>query len=108
MVVRMIRQEISHRAASDLAGAKDNVLLGIFSRMTGEEPGTLNIAAMTGRIVVARFPNGVEQFQLDGVPIVEFYPIEINARDDENSSYFVSVAQKYRVLTPSHNPADQH
>jgi hypothetical protein len=102
----MNSQEKSQRAVADMVGAKDNVLLGLLSRITGEDLGPSNLTAMKCRIIVAKFPNGVEQYQLDGVPIVEFYPVEFNTRVKENSSYFVSATQKYRVLTTSHNPTE--
>ncbi len=51
------------------------------------------------RLKVYMLPAGVEQFQMDGTPIVEFYPIQFSQGYSEvDFQTKVNVCQEYKIL----------
>lgn len=84
--------------ASAMAGKTDAILREAVTRFLGREDWT--DSELKGRMVRQVLPSGVEYFCMDGVALVELYPLTI-ADEIKNGSVVFTTTQNYRFLVPN-------
>ena len=86
-----VRQGPAEQLGSAMAAKTDNILREAVTRFFGRDDWTLG--ELKGRGVMQHLPSGVEVFCLDGVSLVELYPVTV---EHENKGGSVVISAKRR------------
>jgi hypothetical protein len=88
-------QAVANQLAGAMAAKTDAVLKEAVTRFLGRTDWTLD--ELKGRCVTQRWPNGIEEFCIDGVAIAELHPIQIK-ETHESGSTVMHVERQHRFL----------
>lgn len=92
----MIRDEVLKNAAADMASKKESTIKIVLDETIPEGWTLADVKKRCRMVRVAGNP--VETLHVDGVPVVEFWPIESEMVPTE-TGWTYKVTQKYRKLT---------
>ena len=95
-----VRQAAAEQLGSAMAAKTDNILREAVTRFFGHKDWTLG--ELKGRGVLQRLPSGVEVFCLDGVALVELYPVTVE-HEQSGQSHVLHATRQYRFLLPNIN-----
>ena len=94
-MIQDIAQKVSNQLAQAMARKTDDVYSEAITRFLGSKAWT--IESLQGRCVLQRNHIGVETLIVDGVAIVEMFPIEI-----ERTGTRIFANRSHRFLIPKH------
>lgn len=92
----MILDDLVRNFAEQQARSKDNILLtelgklGVYDALNTKNP-------KRGQVFI--YPDKREVFVWDGVPLIEFFPMEMRTESGPDGAVKIVVDQKYKVLT---------
>lgn len=93
-----VRQAAAEQLGSAMAAKTDNILREAVTRFFGRDDWALG--ELKGRGVIQHLPSGVEVFCLDGVALVEFYPVTVE-HENKGGNVVVSAKRNHRFLVPN-------
>lgn len=88
-----IREESITLAALTMAKQKDDLIREAIEKVLSPLPEPIDL--LVGRLTVLIFPDGVNEYRLDGKPLIEFHPPDF-IPGAEGGSW--KIQEKYRML----------
>lgn len=93
-----VRQEAVSRLSMAMAAKTDDVLREAVTRFLGHDKWVPE--ELKGRGVMQHLPSGVEVFCLDGVALVELYPLTVE-HESKRGSVVMNATRRHRFLVPN-------
>lgn len=93
-----VRQAVTDQLASAMAAKTDNILREAVTRFLGRDDWMLT--ELKARGTLNKLPSGVEVFCLDGVALVELYPITVE-HEHKGASHVLHATRQHRFLLPN-------
>lgn len=93
-----VGQAAAEQLGSATAAKTDNVLREAVTRFLGRDDWTLGELKDRGEL--KRWPSGVEVFFLDGVALVELYPVTVE-HEKKGGRAVISAKRNHRFLVPN-------
>lgn len=89
-----ISQKLASDAVQHLAAQHDKILLCTIRQHLGDET---KVESLRGRLEGQRHENGIEQWLLDGRPLIEFHPPQSGAIDMDGFQH-INLTVTYRTF----------
>lgn len=93
-----VRQAVTDQLGGAMSAKTDNILREAVTRFLGRADWTLG--ELKGRGALNRLPSGAEVFCLDGVAIVELFPVTVE-HEQKGASHVLHATRQYRFLLPN-------
>lgn len=93
-----VRQAAAEQLGSAMAAKTDNVLREAVTRFLGRDDWTLGELKDRGEL--KRWPSGIDVFCLDGVALVELYPVTVE-HEQIGQSHVLHATRQHRFLLPN-------
>ena len=98
LFVKPVRQAVTDQLSSAMVAKTDNILREAVTRFLGRDDWAL--VELKGRGSLNKLPSGVEVFCLDGVELVELYPITVE-HEQKGAGHVMHATRQHRFLLPN-------
>lgn len=93
---RDVAKDATQLLAEAMVAKTDEVIREAVTLFLGNDDWTLE--SLSGRATMVKLPTGVEIFSLDGVELIELYPVVVDTTMDISGSTHVNATRKHRFL----------